>query len=258
MSKEILSNDSPLVNLDELPSWILYEDENLIIINKPGWLVCHPSKNGPLSSLISAVREYLQQEETLHLVHRLDRETSGIILIAKNKFTSRPLQIAIENKEFKKIYWGILEGEIQEEFKVSAPICGDRKSPVVVKQRALPDPKGGGKESETLYRPLEFRNGYTLCEIIPITGRKHQIRVHAQFAGHCIAGDKLYGPDEQLYLRFTEVGWTEDHEKRLPIKRQALHARKLTFQYQEKPFTIEAPLLEDMDEFWSRLLKENQ
>jgi 23S rRNA pseudouridine1911/1915/1917 synthase len=256
MSDELTSKDAPLVNLEELPSWILHEDENLVIINKPGWLVCHPSKNGPLSSLIGAVREYLQQEEPLHLVHRLDRETSGIILIAKNKYTSRPIQKAMENRETDKVYWGILEGVVKEEILVNAPLCGDKKSPVVVKQKALPDPKGGGKESQTLFKPLEVRGNYTLCEIIPITGRKHQIRVHAQFIGHQIAGDKLYGPDENLYLRFTEVGWTPDHEELLPTKRQCLHARKLSFPYQDKTFSIEAPMLEDMQSFWDSLLPE--
>lgn len=253
MNEGILSNDSPLVNMNEFPSWIIFEDKNLLIMNKPGWLVCHPSKNGPLSSLVGAAREYLKPIDSLHLVHRLDRETSGIVLIAKNKQTSRPLQIAIEKKEMQKTYWGILEGELQQELQVLAPLCGDKKSPVVVKQKALKDIKGGGKACETLFKPVEYRNGYTLCEITPITGRKHQIRVHAQFSGHCIAADKLYGPDEMLYLEFTETGWSDRHEALLPMKRQALHARKLIFQYQDKEFSIEAPMLEDMQTFWDSL-----
>ena len=88
---------APLVNLNELREWILYEDENVLVLDKPGWLVCHPSKNGPFSSLVGAAKEYLGVD-SIHLASRLDRETSGVVLLAKHKKAASHWQKAIEEK----------------------------------------------------------------------------------------------------------------------------------------------------------------
>ena len=95
--------EAPLVKLADFPSWIVEEDDNLLIINKPGWLVCHPSKNGPMSSLVGVVREYTGVVK-LHLVARLDRETSGLVIFAKRPSIARKFQMAIQNRIVQKAY----------------------------------------------------------------------------------------------------------------------------------------------------------
>lgn len=101
--------DAPLVDPADFHGWIVQEDDNLLIVNKPGWLVCHPSKNGPMSSLVGVVRAYTRAEK-LHLVARLDRETSGLVIFAKRPSVARKFQMAIQNRIVKKAYIALLEG----------------------------------------------------------------------------------------------------------------------------------------------------
>ena len=118
--------EAPLVDPADLPNWIVKEDDNLLIINKPGWLVCHPSKNGPMSSLVGVVREYTGAEK-LHLVARLDRETSGLVIFAKRPSVARKFQMAIQNRIGKKAYIALVEGEFSEPIHVDLPIARRRK-----------------------------------------------------------------------------------------------------------------------------------
>ena len=117
---------APLVDLAELRSWILRDDDDLLVINKPGWLVCHPSKNGPLSSLVGAVRE-LTGAEKLHLVARLDRETSGLVVFAKRPAMARKYQMAIQNRIVRKVYLALLEGELGEPIRVEQSIASRKQ-----------------------------------------------------------------------------------------------------------------------------------
>ena len=235
--------ESPLVDLDELPAWILHEDEDLLVFNKPGWLVCHPSKNGPLSSLVGAAREYTGLER-VHLVSRLDRETSGVVILAKRPALARQLQGAVEKHQADKAYLAVLRGELAGPLHVNAPLGRDTQSLVHVKQAVRED--GAGKPAESLFEPLAAANGYTLARVQIRTGRKHQIRAHALHIGHCVAGDKIYGPDDLLYLDFIDEGWTPRHEELLELRRQALHAWKLTIRCDAGEFSFAAPLPQDM------------
>lgn len=237
---------APLVDLDELPGWILQDDEDLLVLNKPGWLVCHPSKNGPLSSLVGAVRSYLDVEK-LHLVARLDRETSGLVIFAKRPAVARKYQMAIQERKVKKYYLAILEGELKEAIVIDQPIGRCRKGPVHVKNRVQQG--SGGREAVTEFKPFAHGGGYTLAGIVPTTGRKHQIRVHAHWLEHPVTGDKLYGPDETLYLEFIEKGWTPRLEAALPLQRQGLHCHRYTFEFEEGPISFTAPLPHDMKAF---------
>jgi len=209
--------------------------------------VCHPSKRGPWSSLVSALREHLK-ESTLHLVTRLDRETSGVVVVALHTMAARRYQMAMENRRVEKTYLALLEGELKNEISVDAPIIRDEKSEVAVKRRVALSDETGGESAQTIFTPLVHKNGYTLARIIPHTGRTHQIRVHAAHLGHPIVGDKLYGPDASLYLEFAKQGWTARHEKLLPIRRQALHAARLRF-LDEGQGDFTAPLPSDLVEF---------
>ncbi len=244
--------EPPLIDPAEFRKWIILEEAELLVLNKPGWVVCHPSKRGPWSSLVGAAREYLTCER-LHLVSRLDRETSGLVLIARNRKAARDYQGALERGWAEKSYLAILEGELGERREVSAPLERDPVSPVAVKVRVARD--GGGSKAQTSFIPVHTGGGFTLAEVIPYTGRKHQIRVHAQWIGFPVAGDKLYGPDERLYLEFVERGWSERHARVLVHTRQALHASELRFPAGSVSRAFHAPLPEDFrglaDSLWS-------
>ena len=124
-----------LVDMDEFPSWIVYEDENFLVLNKPGWLVCHPSKNGPLSSLVGAARVYLNAD-ILHLVSRLDRETSGVVTLAKNKQTASVAQKAMDSRGLvSKTYLALLEGRLEGCATISQPLADDKNSLFVLATR---------------------------------------------------------------------------------------------------------------------------
>lgn len=238
--------EAPLVDPEAFPGWIVLEDDNLLIINKPGWLVCHPSKNGPLSSLVGVVREYTGADK-LHLVARLDRETSGLIVFAKRPSVARKFQMAIQNRIVRKTYLAILEGELSETTRVDRSIARRRGGPVIVKSEVSEDRTA--QTAETVFQPIRSGNNHTLCQVEPVTGRKHQIRVHAEHIGHRIVGDKIYGPDETLYIEFIEKGWTPRLAASLPLQRQALHCYQYVFNFPEGSQTFTAPLAEDMQAY---------
>lgn len=244
---------APLINLEELKEWIIFEDERLLVMNKPGWVVCHPSKNGPLSSLVGACREYTGLG-CLHLVSRLDRETSGVVLLAKDKGMARICQMSMEFRKVKKIYHVLLIGEMIDKVYVNQPLAKDINSIVHAKVCVREDRTA--QEAQTTFIPLQAKNGYTLCEVELHTGRKHQIRAHAEWIKFPVVGDKIYGGNAELFLEFIEKGWTERLEKELIMKRQAIHASSLEFFHPEFQKTFHAPLPKDIEMFFEKLISE--
>lgn len=229
---------------DELRSWIVYEDARLIVISKPGDVVCHPSKAGPWSSLVGAVREYTQLP-TVHLVFRLDRETSGIVVLAKDAKTASLLQTAMMKRKVGKKYQAILTGELAAAVTVDQPLGDDNGSPVFVKSTVRAD----GQPSISHFQPLATGRGFTFVSVVTETGRKHQIRAHAQWLGHNLVGDKIYGPDARLYLDFIDHGWTDALAAKLLLPRQALHCAEIDLRPAGLEHVFSAPLPEDMREF---------
>ncbi len=236
------------ITAEELSAWILQEDDEVLVVNKPGLVVCHPSKHGPWSSLIGACREYLGAE-TLHMPSRLDRETSGVVMFARTRELGSRLQKAVQARQVRKSYVAILEGTLREPARVDQPIGRALDSRVYLRQGVRAD----GQAARTFFEPLEWRGGYTLARVTTETGRLHQIRVHAAWLGHAVAGDKLYGPDEGLFLEFIEHGFTARLQAALPLERQALHADLMRFELEDRPMEFRAPLAADMAEFWRRL-----
>lgn len=233
-----------MIALEELRSWIVHEDERLLVVNKPGDVVCHPSKAGPWSSLVSATREYTGLP-TMHLVFRLDRETSGIVVLAKDAKMASRLQTAMQERKVGKIYFAILTGELAGPVTVDQPLGDDVSSPVFVKSAVRAD----GQASVTHFTPMATAGGFTLARVVTDTGRKHQIRAHAQWLGHMLVGDKIYGPDARCYLEFIDHGWTKALEEKLLLPRQALHCAEIDLQPARMTQVFGAPLPTDMREF---------
>jgi 23S rRNA pseudouridine1911/1915/1917 synthase len=180
----------------------------------------------------------------VHLVHRLDRETSGICLLAKDKYHARHSQMAFQNHQISKVYLAVLEGEFAEAIHLNTHLAKDLESEVYVKQSVRKS--NSSKRAETHFQPLLSRGGLTLTKVIPLTGRKHQIRVHASHMGHPIVGDKMYGPDDRLYLEFIDSGYTERMDAILGFHRQALHAYSIRFEAPLFTRSFMAPLSPDM------------
>jgi len=228
----------------ELRSWVIHEDEHLLVVDKPGDVVCHPSKHGPWSSLVGAARE-LTGLGTVHLVFRLDRETSGIVVLAKDPATAGRLQTAMQERRVAKTYIAVLTGELVGEVRVDRPLGDDTASPVFMKSAVCPD----GRPSVTRFEPVSRAGGYTLARVTTETGRKHQIRAHAQWLGHPVVGDKIYGPDARLYLDFVDRGWTPALEARLLLPRQALHCARIDLGGAGIALAFVAPIPADMLDF---------
>jgi 23S rRNA pseudouridine1911/1915/1917 synthase len=232
------------ITREELEGWVLFEDEDVLAVNKPGGVVCHPSKRGPWSSLVGACREYTGLER-LYMPSRLDRETSGVVVFGKRRETGSELQRAIQSRRVKKTYVAVMRGEMRESRVVKEPI-GAAEGSVVVVRRAIVD---GGQAAETAFEPVAWTGGYTLARVRPHTGRLHQIRVHAEWLGHALIGDKIYGGDGSAFLEFLERGWTEELAERMELRRHALHASRIEFELHGRTVAYEAPLAEDMRAF---------
>lgn len=241
----------PLVDPIELRRWVLLDDEHLLVFDKPGWLVCHPSKNGPWSSLAGAVREEFNPD-AIRLVYRLDRETSGVIVLARTEAMGRRLGKAVLARRIAKLYVALLEGELSGPLTVNQPLGPDPTANVTVKQRVTGGE--GAQEAVTVFHPLRTARGFTLAGIELVTGRKHQIRAHAEWLGQRVVGDKLYGPDPGLYLEFAARGWTARHSELLGMTRQALHCAAIDLRPAGLDYLLRAPWPADMGRFAERAM----
>ncbi len=224
-----------LLNAMEKLLDIIHEDAELLAINKPAGLVCHPSKDGPMSSLIGRIRLHLGEDSHPHLVNRLDRETSGVTVAAKTDDSARELRRLWEKREVEKEYLAIVHGHVRaSQGIIDAPLGRDEASIVAIKDCVRAD----GYPSQTGYfveRTFTNSSGnFSLLRLKPRTGRKHQIRIHLAHIGHPIVGDKMYGGDENIYLSFAKRLLTEEQQRTLILPHQALHARSLRFIWHDK------------------------
>lgn len=216
----------------DIPIDIVYEDDDLAIINKPQGMVVHPAINNFDGTLVNALMYKLDSLSSINgiirpgIVHRLDKDTSGLLVVAKNDNSHVNLSRQIANKECRRIYWALLEGVVKSDGDIKTFMGRDPKNRL---KMAVLD---SGKEAETKYKVLEVLGNYTLVEFELKTGRTHQIRVHVASLGAPILGDTLYGKESEL------------------IKRQALHAYFLAFPspINGETVTVRAPLPKDISE----------
>jgi 23S rRNA pseudouridine1911/1915/1917 synthase len=218
---------------------VIHEDDHLLVINKPAGLVAHPTKDGERSSVIGRVRLYLGHAEG-RLVNRLDRETSGVLVVAKGAAVARDIGRLFADGAVDKRYLAIVHGLVPGPMRVDARLGRDEHSAVVIKDCVRSD----GAAAETRFMPIRTvgpgPERFSLVEVRPRSGRKHQIRIHLAHAGHPIVGDKLYGPDERIYLRFVSRAMTTADRERLILRHQALHAHRLCFEWAGRAWRFDA------------------
>ena len=270
---------------------IVDETDECLVVDKPPFLLIHPTKPNGAPTLWKELRELLAFEIAsggqVSIVNRLDRETSGLVLVAKTSPAARRFGLLMQRQQVKKEYlaivWGWPEWEryfvdspmyrqgkhqestiwlkqmihpsgvpAQTEFYVERCFTRSTLTPSPLASR-LPLPSLGEDEGEG-QRRVHGKNSprgeekFAVIRAIPRTGRTHQIRVHLSAIGHPIVGDKIYGPDEQLYLRFIDAGWTLELEQRLLLPRHALHSAKLAIEGERE---WASPLPPDLAEFCS-------
>lgn len=225
---EVKPSEINVNSLAYLQDAILYEDDRLLIINKPSGMAVHGG-SGLSYGLIEALRALRPGSQYLELVHRLDRDTSGCIVVAKKRSALRHLHEQLRNNQMDKTYHALVNGHWpSKRSKVTASL---QKNQLQSGERMVFADENG-KPSETRFQVLRSFPRATLIEAKPITGRTHQIRVHCQFAGHCIANDSKYGDED-----FTK------YVKTLGCKRLFLHAKTIAFIHpsSEKRVSFEAP-----------------
>jgi RluA family pseudouridine synthase len=231
---------------------LLYSDDDLLVVNKPAGLPTLPDGYDPDAPHIRSVFE--AEFGSLWIVHRLDRETSGALLMARSAEAHRNLNTQFETRQVRKIYHALVEGQPDwQETVVKFPLRpdGDRA------HRTIVDPQQG-KPSLTRFRVLERFKSHTLVEALPETGRTHQIRVHLAALGFAIVVDPLYGDDEPLFLsRFKADYRPGKGEERPLLKRLGLHARsfELSHPRTEEQLAFEAPYSKDFGAALTQLRK---
>ncbi len=228
------------IEAEDIPLQIVYEDADLIVIDKPAGLVMHPAAGHARGTLVNAILAHAPDlrgiggETRPGIVHRLDKDTSGLIVVAKHDAAHRELQRQFKARSVKKVYLALVEGRVEPaQSSIDAPIARDR----IHRKRMAVSPDG--RPSRTRYKVIGDWGLYSLVEAYPETGRTHQIRVHFAWLGHPLAGDTLYGRKKPS----------------LPIGRHFLHAARLTLRLPStgEERTFESPLPEDLRQVLQRL-----
>src|SRR5207248_6925560 len=224
----------PLPVPEDIPLEVLYEDEYLALINKPPDMVVHPAKGHWSGTLVNALQFRFGHLSTLNgdyrpgIVHRLDRDTSGVILVAKEEGAHRELSLQFERRKIFKEYTALTAGVLDRDSDYIEGRIGHHPHDRV--KMAVTDDEEEGKEACSFYEVIERFRGYTFCRISPRTGRTHQIRVHLASVGCPVLADKTYGGRDSLHLSGLVPGLDAANDEVL-LARQALHAGRLRFMH---------------------------
>ena len=213
----------------------IFQANDFAIFDKPSGVMVHPTSRNTEYTLLDEIRYHFGNDA--NLAHRIDAETSGLVLVTKNRYADMILKTMFEEKEYSKEYLAIVKGELKEDIVINNPISKS-KGMIGVKMTTENE---NGKESTTYIYPLKFntKNNTTLVKAVPITGRQHQIRVHLDSIGHTILGDPIYGIDEKIADQYLCKELSDD--KRLQYtgaSRLMLHANNLAFNYKDINYNI--------------------
>ena len=235
--------EEPTVRPEPFPLDIVYEDDHLLVVNKPAGMVVHPAARMVSGTLVNALLAHCPQvadvggPDRAGIVHRLDRETSGLIVVAKDPETHAALQRQFKRRLVRKTYVALVEGQVHpREGIIEVPIGRDPKD------RTRMAVSRTGRPAVTQYRVVEFFPQYTLLEVRPHTGRTHQIRVHLAWLGYPVVGDRVYGRRRQTLLP----------------DRHFLHARDLAFTHPVtgEKLALSAPLPPELTAVLNQLRRE--
>ncbi len=218
---------------------VVYEDDVLVAVNKSGNLPTSPSGKYFKNTLAQILAKEMNWDK-VYTLHRLDRETSGLLLFAKNKEVAQLMAEKIRKRELEKEYIAIVHAQkpLEDSFFVSVPIGRSKNSDIRIKQAVIPD----GKPSQTFFEKVAQTVNYAQLKVKPLTGRTHQIRVHCAYLNLPILGDKLYSLPEKDFICWINQGDDYLMQKQIPHCRQMLHASQLTFQHPitQKKLTLHA------------------
>lgn len=230
----------PMIRPEPIPLQIVYEDDYLLAVDKPAGMVVHPAAGHTGGTLVNALLAYCPQVadvggvDRAGIVHRLDKDTSGVLLVAKDPETHAVLQRQFKHRQVRKTYLALVEGRVYpKEGIVEAPVGRDRRAR---KRMAV---TRTGRPAVTQYRAVEYFSDHTLLQIRPHTGRTHQVRVHLAWLGYPVVGDRVYGRRRQTLLPH----------------RHFLHAQELVFTHPatKEKVTLTAPLPPDLKAVLARL-----
>jgi len=249
---------------DDVSLPVLYEDQHLLAIDKPANLPVHPTARYHRNTVIKVLQAARPDCEFLSLGHRLDRETSGVMLVSKTRACDRALKKRLEHREdvdksYVALTWGVPAGRPPPAtFRCERSLELDAGNPLGVKMRTSDAP--GALHASTVIHVRELRRGaggrpYALVACTLETGRQHQIRVHLASLGAPVVGDKLYGPDERAFARGADGELTDADRAMLELPRHALHAARIALAHPVtgRPLAVEAPVPTDMTDFWDSL-----
>ena len=244
MQIEYLVPDLPEPEVNEQYN-VVYEDDILLAVDKPGNLPIHPAGRFFKHTLWALLKRDFPDLKP-RFISRLDRETSGLVLIAKNVEAHRTCQAAGQAGCMHKSYVAVVEGQFPETLDAEGILVPDGTSPVRKKQRFIPRQSGhlsgcDGKSCRTLFRRRTTGNGLSIVEARLVTGRQHQIRATSHSLGYPLAGDKLYGVDDTCFLRFIEDRMTAEDHRKLRLSHQALHAFTVSLPHPETGRTLTLP-----------------
>ncbi|MFO7957927.1 MAG: RluA family pseudouridine synthase [Candidatus Brocadiia bacterium] len=234
---------------EDIPLDIIYEDRWIVVVNKPPDLVVHPSRGHQTGTLVNALVHHFEQLSEASgalrpgIVHRLDRDTSGVILIIKDESVHEEIARQFEERTTDKEYVAVCEGRFElDADEIDAPIGKHER-----RRERMAAEGNRAKSARTIYRVAERFGRFSIVRCFPHSGRTHQIRVHLKYVGHPIVADSLYGYRKAIYLSDITGGEHPPNEEPL-LARQALHARRLTIHHPalEEDMTFEAPIAPDI------------
>ncbi|MGH9405238.1 MAG: RluA family pseudouridine synthase [Terriglobia bacterium] len=243
-----LAKKEVLAEPEDLPLEIVYEDQDLVVVNKAAGMVAHPGAGIRSGTLVNALLYHIRElsstagEDRPGIVHRLDKMTSGLVIVAKNDAAHRALSAAFKAREIRKTYIALVHGLTKnDEGVIDTPIGRDTRDRYRMRTNGA-----CARDALTEYRVLRRLSRFTLLRVAPRTGRTHQIRVHLASIGHSVAGDTLYGAPAQFRVA---------HVMRKTLPRTFLHASALEFRHPSTgvALSFEAPLPAELVEFLSSL-----